>query len=225
MAQIQLRFVMIFCYICTKSSTRYPGKNDMLLPYTLAWLGYASMYAPEPVTVLSVGPRRPAGLPPDIAHCPVKNGSTHKEALAAAMSYSGASGEDVCALPQLTQPLRSPLLLREAVQACRATGLTVVTANMMQPTGWRALDDAGRWQSHTDEAAQPVIDGRMYAWRGYEGLDDVFDQGTRHAMLIVNEPWGLVDIDRPADVPPGLPAMWAGSLLSHKPSILVTPCS
>lgn len=204
---------MIYAVLTTKPSLRLPGKNPLLLPYTLAWLQYASLWCHEPLVIISVGEYKCPNLPPKIPHIWVVDGMGHYEKLRTAMAaYPEASDDDVCVLPQLTQPCRSKYLLARAVCHCRQSHRTVVTASVMPSQSWRYLDTQGRWRKARD-GSNLVYDGYLYAWQGAKGLVDVFDPDAPHEVVHTYHRWGLIDIDSPGDIPPALGAIWAETLL------------
>jgi len=202
---------MIYAFICTKPSRRCPGKNDMLLPYTVAWLGYASMWLAERVQIVHVGPQCPAGFPPILRHIPIDEADHHKK-LAYAMELAEVGDNDICVLPQLTQPIRRPRLLAVVVDAVRRTGRTTITATVSPAQRWRHLRPDGTWTPPTAEGVDTLLDGVLYAWQGLDGLADVFNPAAPHTVISYPAPY-IIDIDHPEDIPPALPSMWAETLL------------
>lgn len=204
---------MIYAFICTKESVRFPGKNELLLPYTLAWLGYASMVVRDKVEIVSLGPSRPKDLPIKIRHITIDSPS-HKAVIEYGMQAVKACKSDIFILPQLTHPIRRPDLLAKIIEKMPAGECSAVTVTRRPSSAWRIVDPQGRWAAK-NEAPLPLHDGVLYAWRGQAGLDAMFDANSPHIILETDNNWGLVDIDHPSDLPPALPAIWASTLLNR----------
>ncbi len=194
---------MVIALICTKESRRFPGKNNILLPYTLAWLGMAQLYLPggEELRIVSAGVKRPESLPRGIMHLSTPAGEPHHECVLRAMCACPHTAETVWVLPQLTQPVRRVQLLSEVVEAGRTYGFPASTYTEQRLDGWRGLGARGQ-----DDVLRYSMDGRLYAWQTEEQLAAIFAHRIP-AWVNSRDRSGLVDIDAREDMPPGLAGM------------------
>ncbi len=201
---------MIHVLITVKPSVRFPGKNRRLFHYTAIWLAYEIMNLQEPVQVWTVGARGelPEHLPPTWRHIQTATG-THKGDIEEAMRQIAPNAEnDIFVLLQLTQPVRRAGLLANIVDAAFCRGVAV-SASTAEINGWRTLSGEGSWDFNKTPHAK-MIDGACYAWRP-RYLEEVFDPEARHGYVMNTN--GIVDVDYKSDLPAGLAAMWAETLL------------
>lgn len=205
---------MLHILLTVHPSTRLPGKNAALWPYTRAWLAQELLYLPEPARVWAVGTPSELGepLPPAWRVIPCAAGS-HMGDLQQAERAIAPAADDVCVLPQITQPLRRRHLLSDMAEAARECG-SAVSCIRTRCEPWRMLADSGAWGSHAaaDAAARPaLLDGACYAWLPGR-VADIFDPAAPHARVI-NYDGPLVDVDEAADVPSWLASAFADLLL------------
>ncbi|MBQ8516401.1 MAG: glycosyltransferase family 29 protein [Akkermansia sp.] len=204
---------MIHVLITVRESSRFPGKNRKLAPYTIAWLLTEMAYCRETVKVYTVGKRSelPLRLPVGWVHIPTSCRS-HREDVEEAELRIQPAAEDVMLLVQVTQPLREHGLLEQAVRCIREGHTGCVTATQQPASNWRMLNDNGSW-GVPQKGSRLVADGQLYAWRPGCAAE-IFNPSARHMIILTHHRWGMVDIDVPEDMPPGLPAMAAELLLT-----------
>ena len=203
---------MIHVLITVKESTRFPGKNRKLAPYTILWLLNEMAYSEEPVRVYTVGDRSelPFRLPQGWTHLRT-DASGHCEDIKYAESIIAPAEQDVMVLAQVTQPLREHGLLERVVRAIRRGASSCITAKELKSQSWRALEIGGKW-SEKETVSELVTDGCLYAWRPGHSAD-IFKPDAEHAVVKSHLSWGLVDVDTASDIPPALKAMAAELLL------------
>lgn len=195
---------MVHIFIANKESVRFPGKNAVLLPYTVAWLARAVPLLNEPCRVYCAGEPLP-GIPDSWRYIPAPTKLGHLAVLRAAEKAAAPGKEDVCVLVQLTQPLREAALLSRAVALCRKTAQTVISATEMPEAAWRRLDARGTWAGQKKHCRIPYLDGRIYAWLPGR-VHEIFDCACPHAVVHTVLPF-IVDVDMPADWPAELGSM------------------
>lgn len=203
---------MIHVFVTAHASRRFPGKNRLLAPYSIVWLLNEAAYMEEPVQVYTVGDRAefPFRLPAAWRHVKSRLES-HRAALELAEAEAHPAEGDVCALVQLTQPLREHGLLERAVSVVRRGGYaSCITASPAPREDWRCLDAQGGFGRKVHEPVR-LADGQLYAWQPGH-VADIFSPEARHGVVITEHRWGVVDINEPGDMPPALAAM-AGELL------------
>lgn len=205
---------MIHVLITVKESERFPGKNRLLAPYTIAWLLNEIAYLKESVKVYTVGQRSelPLRLPERWEHIktPCEN---HLQDIVVAETHIAPSSDDVMVLAQLTQPVREQYLLARAVECIRDGNSCCVTVSEHPNYTWRNVSEEGSWKEK-DETYQLKINGQLYAWRPGRAAD-VFASEIKHAVLPTRTCWGIVDIDTPNDIPPGLQTIAASYLYDN----------
>ncbi|MBQ4635153.1 MAG: glycosyltransferase family 29 protein [Akkermansia sp.] len=204
---------MIHVLITVKESVRFPGKNRKLAPYTITWLLTEIAYCTEIVKVYTVGKRSelPLRLPIAWEHIPTSCNS-HMEDVKIAEDYIQPAPEDVVLLVQMTQPIREHGLLEQVVSCIRSGNTCCITATERPADNWRTLDNNGSWGQSTREK-QLLADGKLYAWR--PGCsEEIFNHQARHMLVLSQQRWGIVDIDEPEEIPPGLLSMAAELLLT-----------
>lgn len=213
---------MIHILITVKKSKRFPGKNRLLAPYTIAWILNETAYMEEQVQVYTVGERSelPLRLPVGWRHIRTAC-RNHKEDVETAESRIAPNAEDVMLLLQLTQPLREHGLLERAVHCIRAGHECCVSAAELPDNKWRLVDDNGSW-SKKELGTQLLADGQLYAWRPGHSAD-IFNPQARHMVILSKHRWGLIDIDVADDMPPALDMMVAKLMLSpmNQPPLVV----
>lgn len=206
---------MLYVIIPVKRSSRFPGKNEVLAPYTRGWLAQELLYVPCSVAVYTVGrwEERPSCFPPPALwpHFEADGRGGMQGDLELFTRAMMARDEDALfVLCQLTQPLRERGLLTRAVELVRDEWqLPVVSGINSRTDGWRVMDDDGRHGAHAPDDARVIrLDGAVYAWRGVEALLRIFDPNARKVVL---ERFAVpaVDVDWREDVPPALAAQWA----------------
>ena len=184
----------------------------MLAPYSILWLVNEIAYMEEPVQVYTVGERAelPLRLPVGWRHIRTA-GTGHQADIEYAEKQIAPGADDVLVLVQVTQPLREAGLLARAVRAIRGGAGSCASVTEQPDDAWRTVQGQGRWSGKTAEKRH-VVDGQIYAWKpGMAG--SIFSPGTDHALIQGSQRWGYVDIDVPADLPPGLKGMAAELLL------------
>lgn len=204
---------MIHVLITVKESKRFPGKNRLLAPYTITWLLTEIAYSTENVQVYTVGKRSelPLRLPVGWVHIPTPC-INHGEDVQTAEEYIQPAPDDVMLLVQMTQPVREHGLIEQALSCIRAGNTCCITGTERHADNWRSLDNNGGWGAGAREK-QIFADGKLYAWRpGYAA--DIFNHKARHMVILSQQRWGIVDIDEPDDIPPGLLTMAAELLLT-----------
>ncbi len=204
---------MIHVLITVKESSRFPGKNRKLAPYTIAWLLSEMAYSEESVRVYTVGKRSelPLRLPVGWKHIPTACMSHREDVETAERQIQPAAG-DVMVLLQVTQPLRRLGLLEQAVRCIHAGNACCVTAAEMPVANWRVVNNNGSW-GVPQKGNQLIADGQLYAWQPGRAAE-IFHPQARHMIILTPHRWGMIDIDRPEDMPPGLSAMAAELLLT-----------
>lgn len=189
---------MVHIFTSHKESSRFPGKNAVLLPYTVSWLDRAIPLLGEQSRVYCAGDRL-GGIPKDWKFVPADTSIGHLGVLRAAECAASPVEGDVCVLVQFTQPLREPSLLRRAVELCRGTGKTVVSATEMPDPEWRRMGADGTWSSYKSHDRVLYHDGRIYAWQPGH-VADIFDSSAEHAVVLTSLPF-IVDVGDPEDWP------------------------
>lgn len=211
---------MITIFITCKDSSRYPGKNNLLAPYTRAWLCQELADIKAPVQVLTCGPlsARPAGLPSTWEHFDTPHGLSQHTLLCLAMQHVQATQGDRFVLAQLTQPLRCRGLLSLFLDALRhaPAGQPAVTVTPRHTSDeWRVILPSGGWVSAPEQPAHELlVDGQLYGWRTYDELANIYSPSSPKATVLSGQTWGYVDIDYSDDMPPALSAMAASLLYS-----------
>lgn len=213
---------MIHVLITVKESTRFPGKNRRLAPYTILWLLNEIAYLQESVQVYTVGERSqlPLRLPVGWQHIST-NGKIHREDVEYAEQQIAPAAEDVMVLVQLTQPLREHSLLERAVRCIQAGHTACVSAAEQPADAWRTVSPTGTWEPK-QKADRLIVDGQLYAWKpGHTA--EIFNPQARHMVILSHHRWGLVDVDTPEDIPPALSSMAAELLLTpmNQPPLVV----
>lgn len=206
---------MLHVLLTVKPSRRFPGKNRLLWPYTYLWLLAEAAAMEEAVQLYVVGEagEAPQPLPRGVRYLPIEQES-HRRKVALAEEAIAPAADDVLVLAQLTQPLRERGLLSRVAEMCRRSGQATVTATAAETGAWRALGAEGAW-TQTRRPATALMDGALYAWqRGHAG--DIFTATAPHAVVLRTRSTYVVDVDTPADLPPGLPAAWA-ELMTEEP--------
>lgn len=214
---------MIHIIIPVKASRRFPRKNHMLAPYTVAWLACELLHLQEPYRVHIVGPssERPAAFPPPETwpHHPLEPRGMLEDMEEITHRIIRRDPAPLCIQLLLTQPLREPGLLRRVIAVSRAADPTLptITATNRISTTWRALDAQGAHGIHPPTAATRdiLLDGAAYAWSTLTALRRIFDPAAPKNIL---ERYGvpLCDIDYAEDLPPALSAQWAALNLSPR---------
>lgn len=207
---------MIHVFITVKESKRFPGKNRLLAPYTIAWLLNEAAYIDDEVAVYTVGKRSelPLVLPKKWKHIPTAC-EDHLADLEYAESLIQPSDGDVCVLLQLTQPIREQYLLTRAIDCIKAGNECCITASAHVEDTWRKIVQNGTWDSKNNRDYEESIfklNGQLYAWKP-GNVSAIFDPYCPHKVLRTNSSWGIVDIDYKQDIPPALASMWATVLL------------
>lgn len=200
---------MLHVLLTVKPSRRFPGKNRLLWPYTYLWLLAEAAAMEEAVQLYVVGEAGevPQPLPRGVRYLPIEQES-HRRKVALAEEAIAPAADDVLVLAQLTQPLRERGLLSRVAEMCRRSGQATVTATAADTHDWRVLTFEGEWSRRTDDVPCRLLDGALYAWqRGHAG--DIFTAAAPHAVVLRTRSTYVVDVDTPADLPPGLPAAWA----------------
>lgn len=205
---------MINVLITAKPSSRFPRKNLILAPYSIAWLNNEIAYMDEPVAVYTAGIRKelPWMLPPAWKHFEIDDES-HPKVVQEAEKLISPAEDDVMVLVQLTQPVREPGMLYELIYRLREGMYPAATTAATMPTrGWRAVT-GGRFNPD-DHKAETVIDGQLYAWRpGYAFYS--FDNTKPRTIVETHHRWGIIDIDYPEDIPPNMNSMFGDMLSRH----------
>lgn len=214
---------MIHVLITVKESSRFPGKNHRLAPYTILWLLNEIAYMPDPVRVYTVGKRSelPLRLPEGWQHIPTECGN-HKEDVEYAEQQINPQPGDVMVLTQVTQPLREHGVLERGVRCIRTGHHCCVTATECPEDEWRNVNPLdGTWEQKRN-ATRLVADGQLYAWAPGHA-PDIFNPQTQHMVILTKHRWGTVDINAPEDVPPALSAMATELLLApmNQPPLVV----
>ena len=203
---------MIHVLITVKESSRFPGKNRRLAPYTISWLLLEMAYISEQVRVYTVGERSelPLRLPVGWTHIHTDCRNQQND-VEAAERYIKPASDDVMVLVQVTQPLREHGLLERAVHCIRAGHSCCTTAAHCPSSDWRRVNNNGSW-GKKDSSVQLITDGQLYAWKPGH-IAEVFTPSARHMIILTKHRWGVVDIDELGDIPPGMDAMAAALLL------------
>ena len=196
---------MIHVVITAKPSTRFPGKNKCLAPYTIAWVERERTLTAEDVQVYTVGSRSefPEELPESWQHIECAEGS-HLADLSHAENEIAPLRGDVFVLVQLTQPLRRTGLLPDIVNAVRAGRYGTAVTYVVQPStsAWRVLSAEGSWARLKTPEPLRLLDGACFAWLPGR-LPDIFIPHTPHAA-VYNYTGDVVDVDYPSDIPADL---------------------
>lgn len=213
---------MIHVLITVKESSRFPGKNRKLAPYTILWLLKEIAYMPEPVQVYTIGERSelPLRLPVGWRHI-ATDCKSHREDVEEAEQQIKPAAGDVMVLAQVTQPLREHSLLERLVHCIQSGHTSCVTAAERPAVAWRSVNNSGMW-GHKQSTTRLEVDGQLYAWKpGHAAA--IFNPQARHTVVPSCHRWGLVDIDSAEDMPPALPAMVAELLLEpmNQPPLVV----
>lgn len=214
---------MIHVLITVKESSRFPGKNRKLAPYTILWLLNEIAYMPEPVRVYTVGKRSelPLRSPEGWQHIATEC-RNHREDVEYAEQQINPHPGDVMVLVQVTQPLREHGILERSVRCIRTGHHCCVTATEYPEDAWRNVNPQGGTWEQKRNTTRLVADGQLYAWAPGRAAD-VFNPQARHMLILTKHRWGTVDIDTQEDVPPALSAMAAELLLApmNQPPLVV----
>lgn len=206
---------MIHVLITVKPSVRFPGKNKRLFPYTAIWLHNEIANTEEAVRVYTVGERSelPEKLPTGWIHLDVLTGSHKGDVVEAERLIHPDRTADTLILLQVTQPLRRCGLLADMVKAAHGgEEKSAVSAALCEGSNWRFLTCNGKWDGFKTHSSRSLrIDGACYAWRpGY--AEAIFDANVPHAT--VQNLNMICDIDYEADIPLGINAIWAETVLN-----------
>lgn len=199
---------MIHVLITAHESSRFPGKNRRLAPFSIVWLLNEIAYSEEAVQVYTVGDRSefPFRLPVAWRHIRLKV-PRHREVVERAEREIAPAAGDVLVLVQLTQPLREHGLLERIVASVRSGKSSAMTVSQLPCQGWRELDAEGC--PRPKERRQAVMaDGLLYAWTPGHAAE-IFAPCRAQAVVPTEQHWGIVDINEPGDIPPALEAMAA----------------
>lgn len=189
---------MIHILITHKESTRFPGKNVLLLPWTIAWLRRAISLLQEPSRVYVAGEYLP-GTPDGWAYIPADTSLGHQAVIEEAERVIAPAPEDALALCQLTQPLREPSLLQRAVAEHRGSGKSVISATSLPSLAWRRIGRKGTWGTTKNEDRELYLDGRVYVWApGHVG--DIFSPSCSHSVVVSHYPF-ICDVNYAQDWP------------------------
>lgn len=189
---------------CSKNSTRFFGKNALLIPYTAAYLDKVQSLTDEPLQVFVAMTDETINLKekffaknvnfnflklPDV----VKN--QHMQTLIQfALAAINPDIDEPIILLQLTQPLRSLSLIKDALEVYKNCPTQVVMSYVLGAEAWRVLDDNGNYQSHLRPGGEllKIHDGSIYVFnrKTYPALWDKSPKSS-----VQNAVPALVDID------------------------------
>lgn len=208
---------MLHVLLTVKPSTRCPGKNRLLWPFTYLWLLAEAAATEEEVRLYLVGEAEEVPpLPPTVQHLPICH-ANHRRKVELAEEVISPAADDVLVLAQLTQPLRERGLLRRVVEACRRSGRATVTATAADLPDWRVLTFEGEWSRRTDDVPCHLLDGALYAWQRGRSCD-IFTAAAPHEVVLRTRSSYVVDVDIAADIPPALAAAWAELMTAGTPN-------
>lgn len=193
---------------CTKSSDRFPGKNEKLIGYTMDWLSAVQRSHDYPLEIYILLTAETYNLKDkflreNLAVTPLHlNDNVKAQAMEPAITAFFENVEvgthEAVILLQLTQPLRALNLLQMAVKAYIDNNLKCVLSYVRGPEKWRVLDHTGNF----NKAARPtgellkIHDGAIYVFNKTNYLD-LWNTNAKASVL--NDVAKLVDIDYPTD--------------------------
>lgn len=189
---------------CSKESTRFAGKNALLIPYTVAYLDKVQTMHKDPLQIYVAMTDETIHLKeqflakhvkfnflilPDI----VKNQHMRTLIQIALDSINPAPNEPIVLL-QLTQPLRALNLLDKALQVYNTAPERAVMSYILGPESWRVLSPDGNYSADLRPSGQRlrIHDGSIYVFNRltYPAL---WDNAPKSAVQ--NDVPELIDID------------------------------
>lgn len=189
---------------CSKNSTRFQGKNALLIPYTVSYLDKVQTMTKAPLQVYVAMTDETLPLKekffakhvkfnflilPDI----VKN--QHMQILIEkSLEAINLDVDEPIILLQLTQPLRSLSLIDEALQVYKSCPNRAVMSYILGPEAWRVLDDNGNYQSHLRAGGEllKIHDGAIYVFNPMT-YKQLWDKSVKSSVQ--NKVDELIDID------------------------------
>lgn len=189
---------------CSKNSTRFKGKNALLIPYTVAYLDKVQSMTEEPLQVFVALTQETLHLKDkflanyvkfDFLILPDEVKNQHMQILIeTALDVINPDVDEPIILLQLTQPLRSLSLIDEALQVYQSCPSRAVMSYVTGPEAWRVLDDNGNYQGELRAGGEQlkIHDGAIYVFNAMTYLQ-LWDKSAKSAVL--NDVPALVDID------------------------------
>lgn len=141
---------------CSKNSTRFAGKNALLIPYTVAYLDKVQSLTKDPLQIFvaltdETLPLKDKFFAKNVKFnfltLPDEVKNQHMQTLIEkALEAINPDIDEPIILLQLTQPLRSLSLIDEALQVYQSCPSRAVMSYVTGPEAWRVLDDNGNYQ-------------------------------------------------------------------------------
>lgn len=189
---------------CSKNSTRFQGKNTLLIPYTVAFLDKVQSLTKDPLQVYVAMTDETLPLKekflaknvkfnflklPDV----VKN--QHMQILIEkALEAINPDIDEPIVLLQLTQPLRSLSLIDEALRVYNSSPSRAVMSYVLGPEAWRVMDKDGNYQGELRAGGEllKIHDGAIYVFNAMT-YKQLWDKSVKSSVQ--NAVPALVDID------------------------------
>lgn len=184
-----------------KQSERFPGKNEILLDYTIDWLIEEADDTMEFWYISREDEVFPEGRI-DLNNCHIlfapenKKYDDHKSLLEWAEIEINGGKNDKFVLLQLTQPVRRKGLLQEALEVSTKDNV-VVSYSEWTNEHWRTVDK-GTLEFIDDrdkESSHKYYDGAIYVWQN--DVKKIFDLPNQNKVWVKNGTMPVCDIDRP----------------------------
>lgn len=189
---------------CSKNSTRFFGKNELLIPYTIAYLDKIQSMTNDRLQVYVAMTEETLPLKDkflanyvkfDFLILPDKVKNQNMEILIeTALDVINPEQDEPIVLLQLTQPLRALSLIDDALQVYKTCSSRAVMSYILGHEAWRVLDNNGNYQSELRTAGEllKIHDGSIYVFNR-KTYSQLWDKSAKSAVL--NDVPALVDID------------------------------
>lgn len=189
---------------CSKNSSRFAGKNALLIPYTVAYLDKVQTLTKEPLQVFVAMTDETLPLKDkffakhvkfNFLTLPDEVKNQHMQTLVEkALEAINPDIDEPIILLQLTQPLRSLSLIDEALQVYQSSPNRAVMSYILGPEAWRVLDSQGNYQAHLRAGGEllKIHDGSIYVFNPMTYLQ-LWDKSPKSSVQ--NKVDELIDID------------------------------
>lgn len=189
---------------CSKNSSRFFGKNELLIPYTVGYLDKVQSMTEEPLQVFVAMTEETLPLKDkflanlvkfDFLILPDKVKNQNMQCLIeTAIDVINPEQDEPIVLLQLTQPLRALSLIKDALEVYKSCPTQAVMSYILGHEAWRVLDKDGNYQSELrpDGELLKIHDGAIYVFNRLT-YKQLWDKSAKSAVL--NAVPALVDID------------------------------